>query len=353
MYRYLLDHSHYSELYDRTTVEECRRWASEKFPDSLKEKIDSGEFKSEELEHVHAVGTRLYIYYLTANRAAEKSDTIQGWMKRDRERDDQLTNAEEPQNIRCRGCGMPLRDCISRDLMSDTNGKEAVLFMFECGKCAKRGAFWQDGTEWEYCPKCVECGAETAVDHAEKDRTIVTTYSCSRCGHVESDIMDLDEENIRQEEMADPEFEADRKKYCISELEGKEILRRADELKEFMDRWKEPELREAVEKIRTLTVVELQALLDPLLQKAGYVKFEFGKPDIRKDVVVEFSLQDAKPGREAYDSHQRLKKLLKEALEETNWRLMSDGIQYHLGCLDGRLRGVEGEENLRKLVIKP
>jgi hypothetical protein len=29
---------------------------------------------------------------------------------------------------------------------------------------------------------------------------------------------------------------------------------------------------------------------------------------------------------------------------------MSDGVNYHLGYLQGRLKGVEGEENLRKLI---
>lgn len=29
---------------------------------------------------------------------------------------------------------------------------------------------------------------------------------------------------------------------------------------------------------------------------------------------------------------------------------MSDGVAYRLGFLQGRLRGVEGEENLRKLL---
>lgn len=31
---------------------------------------------------------------------------------------------------------------------------------------------------------------------------------------------------------------------------------------------------------------------------------------------------------------------------------MSDGINYRLGYLQGRLKGVEGEENIRKLIEK-
>ncbi len=32
-------------------------------------------------------------------------------------------------------------------------------------------------------------------------------------------------------------------------------------------------------------------------------------------------------------------------MRETNWRLMSDGISYRLGYLNGRLRAYEGEED--------
>jgi hypothetical protein len=109
-------------------------------------------------------------------------------------------------------------------------------------------------------------------------------------------------------------------------------------------------LYDAIAKIKKLTIFELQKLLDPILEKAGYVKLEFEKPEMQKDVILGFGLQDSKPGRSEWDSVHELQKLLKKALEGTNWRLMSDGVRYRLGFLTGRLRGVEGEENLKKLV---
>lgn len=45
-------------------------------------------------------------------------------------------------------------------------------------------------------------------------------------------------------------------------------------------------------------------------------------------------------------------KLIKTALSDTNWRLMSDGVSYRLGMLEGRLRAYEREEDLLKLVEK-
>ena len=51
-----------------------------------------------------------------------------------------------------------------------------------------------------------------------------------------------------------------------------------------------------------------------------------------------------------YDSRKKLSKLIKTALAETSWRLMSEGISYRLGVLTGRIRVYEGEEDLLKLV---
>jgi len=45
-----------------------------------------------------------------------------------------------------------------------------------------------------------------------------------------------------------------------------------------------------------------------------------------------------------------LKKLVDRALSDTNWRLMSDGISYRLGYLNGRLRAYEREDDLKTLV---
>ncbi|HET7320221.1 MAG TPA: hypothetical protein VFI84_01380, partial [Candidatus Saccharimonadales bacterium] len=51
-----------------------------------------------------------------------------------------------------------------------------------------------------------------------------------------------------------------------------------------------------------------------------------------------------------YTSRYTLKKTIQKALTDTNWRLMSDGISYRLGYLNGRLRAYEKEEDLVELV---
>jgi hypothetical protein len=71
-----------------------------------------------------------------------------------------------------------------------------------------------------------------------------------------------------------------------------------------------------------------------------------------KIITIEFSVQDQQVDRKEYNSIHDLQKLLNDNLKGTNWRLMSDGISYRLGLLKGKLKGVEGQENLRELITK-
>lgn len=89
-----------------------------------------------------------------------------------------------------------------------------------------------------------------------------------------------------------------------------------------------------------------------MLEKAGYIDFGLDKPEIGKAVYVGFNCLDAKSDRSDYDSRKHLKKIVDETLENTNWRLMSDGISYRLGYLNGRVRAYEHEEELKQLVMK-
>jgi hypothetical protein len=76
----------------------------------------------------------------------------------------------------------------------------------------------------------------------------------------------------------------------------------------------------------------------------------FDRPEIDKYIIVPFTVQDEDSARKDYDSERVLKRILKKVLEGTNWRLMSDGVDYRLGYLSGRLKGYEHESDLLDLV---
>ncbi|MFA5871425.1 MAG: hypothetical protein WC858_01770 [Parcubacteria group bacterium] len=353
--RYLRDHIYYDELYDKFTIQECQYWGKckEEYEQKIKTELDP---KKKLKHHAGKLATELGLYVIKGERYANKSETIRKWMDRDKAKDEKLENAVEPRGIRCLQCSSPDMICPSRNFMNDPGGKEEVLFMFRCDKCDKRRAYWENGKEWEHKPSlCSKCNAEMQHSSSRKGEIITTVYSCSQCGNKEKDTFDLSV----KEEPIDPNFEMNRKKYCLSNKEGSEYISQKEgmeSMKHLVDGWEDKKknkaLYDAIAKIKKLTIFELQGLLNPILEKAGYVKLELEKPELQKDVVLGFSVQDSKSGRSEWDSVHELQKLFKKALEGTNWRLMSDGVRYRLGFLQGRLKGVEGEENLRRLIEK-
>ncbi|MFA6485727.1 MAG: hypothetical protein WCV59_05610 [Parcubacteria group bacterium] len=351
---YIKDDSYYSELYDRFTIEECERWErKEKVPIENPETEKDVKKQKEIIANNFAVAFGLR--FVKGERYLQKEETVRQWMERDRAKDEKLENAVEPKGVRCLGCSSPDMKCISRDLMTDSHNEESVLFMFQCGRCGRKRAYWENGVEWKARPNpCPKCGAEMDSERSSKGDIIKTIYSCPSCQHTEIDSMNI---GVKKDTI-DSDFETKRKKYCLSEEEGKEYASAKitmEQVSSFMKRWKEKEenkdLYNEIENTKKLTILELQKILDPVIENAGYAKLEFEKPDLQKDVILGFGLQDEKSGRNDRESVHELEKLIKKALEDTNWRLMSDGVNYRLGFLTGRLRGVEGEDNLKRLIL--
>lgn len=355
MHQYLKEHIYYSELYDKFTIQECQFWDKRKEEYERKIKTERDPKKMEK-HHAGKLAVDLGLYFVKGERYTKKSGIIHKWMDEDKAKDEKLENATEPRNIRCLQCSSPEMTCTSRHFMNDSSSKEEVLFMFQCDRCNKRRSYWENGKEWERKPTlCSKCKAEMQHTSSQKGEIITTIYSCPKCGNKETDVFDM----AVKEKPADPNLKMNRKKYCLSEKEGMEYISQKEgmaEIQRMMDEAKERKknkaLYNAIAKIKKLTVFELQKLLDPILEKAGYVRLEFEKPDLQKDVVLGFGLQDSKSGRSEWDSIHELQKLLKKSLEGTNWRLMSDGVRYRLGFLQGRLRGIEDEEGLKKIAQK-
>ncbi len=240
------------------------------------------------------------MYFLKGERYPDKEKTIQEWMERDSAMDKKLENATEPCGVCCINCSSSKMKCVSRDLMNYINGKDEVVFMFECEKCGKRRACWENGKEWESKPNpCSKCNAELGSVYTKKNNTIKTVYFCSKCEYKDVEILDL---VVGQKEGdVDPNFEANRIEYCLSIADGLEYSAqrgRMDALKDLVGDWEEKnknkELYDVIEKIRELTIIELEKLLVPILDKAGYVKLQLLNPEIEKDVVISFGIYDRK-----------------------------------------------------------
>lgn len=353
MTKHLKSKQEYIDRYDRMVVEDCR-WR-ENFHKNYKDEEYSDKMPS-------GIGliSKIALYYdlllTTVDWYQKKEKVIKEWMNDDERKDNLLEHARPPENIRCLMCRSltTVTDKILYDI--DKDKEYRVLFIYDCLKgCKSRRCFYDNGEEYLIkpvpCPQCQSALKRTS--ERVEDKKIVTINTCQKCPYTEKDEIDL----TVKEETPDPDYEKDRARFCLNEEAAKKPLEekwRLEQMGRLVESWKEREkhkdIYDAVAKIKKLTIAELQNLLNPIIQKAQYIKFEFGKPEIQRDVVIEFSLQDAKQGRSEYDSKRELQKLINSLLTGTNWHLMSQGVSYRLGFLSGKLRGTEGEENLAKLV---
>jgi len=280
-------------------------------------------------------------------------------MFRDQAKDDQIANARLKLEPTCQNCGKTGLRITDKILLhrGSIDDPEEVIFMLKCPNCTKGMACWSDGEILEkkktYCPKC---HAEMKEKSSDKPKVITTTYTCPSCKHTYKEKLELNHDK----DEPDPDYEADRTIYCLHDDKYREELRdssrRYAEMarlgKELKDKDDNKHIYDAIKELKKPKIAELKELLAPKLEKSGYIEFSLDKPEMGKDVIIGFNCLDSKNDRDDYDSQKNLKKLIDKILLDTNWRLMSDGISYRLGYLNGRLKAYESEKDIKGLVIK-
>lgn len=349
--KHLKDKIYYSDLYDSITVSRCRMSEDA----VLNQDMSKYEGEDKDKKHAQYVVHQLTLYYECAERYMRKPETIREWMERDRCRDEHEENAIAPRGVRCLKCGSGMSSTSKHlDIKDDS---ERVLFFYDCpNKCLPRRAFYEDNEEYITKPHlCPKCQHEVSSNDERNGEVVTITYSCANCGYKEIETLDLH----TKEEKPDEHYEEDRKRFCFDKEKGDKAVEEYHRLmemgrlaKEWEERDKNKDLYDAVAKIKKLPFGEVQKILAPVFEAAGYTNLQFQPPQMTKDVVVGFTAVDSKEGRDEYTSKKDLKNALQEALEGSNWRLMSEGIEYRLGFVSGRIRGLESEEDLLKLVQK-
>ncbi|KKQ45972.1 MAG: hypothetical protein US63_C0008G0010 [Candidatus Moranbacteria bacterium GW2011_GWC2_37_8] len=350
--KFLKSKEYYNNLYDKFTVEECRRMEK-----NISE-VDFAKYKDKELLKDEEVGFRKYLndvslYFIKGERYSKKAEKIIKWMDKDKERDEKLVNAVEPENVRC-VCGSRM-ELTMRNLMTGLD-VDRVLFLFRCPNCRKGRGIYDDGEEHVSSnEKCKKCGGKNEVTDTRKGDIITMRMKCLVCGNEGNDTLDI---GIKKtEELVDENFEKDKERFCISDKEGYEYLdyrRNMDELGKIIEKEKEKESQKEVydqlKNLKRLTIVDLENTLAKQLEKNEYIKLELLNPEIGKDMIVPFTARDAKSDRVEYDSKHGLRKLIDKILFDTNWRLMSEGIYYRMGFLSGKLKAIENEDDLVLLI---
>lgn len=352
MENFLKNRTYYADLYDKFTVDECRRvekhFQEVKFP----------KYKGKRLLEVEEGNARktfceVYLYFVKGGRYAKKDEKIKEWMDRDKERDVKLANAIEPEIVRC-SCGSRM-ELTMKTLMTGLD-VDRVLFLFRCPSCRKGRGIYNNGEE-HVSPheRCDKCGGKNEIKDSRKGDIITTRMKCMECGYEKTDTLDMKIE--KTEEVVDENFERDRERFCLSSKEGFDYLdyrRNMEELNKIMKKEEEKkahkEVYDQLKNLKQLTINDLENTLSIALKKEGYIKLELLNPEIGKDMIVPFTARDAKSDRVEYDSRHGLRKLIDKILFDTNWRLMSDGIYYRMGFLSGKLKAIENEDDLVELI---
>lgn len=362
--KYLEDKQHYIDRYDLLTIKDCIYWTRSMF-DNLPKMMKAPslqEIPEKKRETDYRRMMNMVIHSKKVERFKNKKEVIEKWMKDDEEKQNKLDNTQ-PDEIYCHECSV-LMDVLDKSLHDPLDEPMRVLFIYKCPRCKGKQAHYDDGEKFKKKPTlCEKCGSEVDIDLKINKKTDVTTWT-HKCRGCDYKLVEKDDHKKWEKEQKDKKaYEKKllvkfKDEYCFNKKEGFEAVLHAEQVKNLVDGWKEEDkkkkdpLYQKVRSFKTLKVIEVNKLLKKALAKQGYSGLEFEKPEMGRFVAVPFVVQDSKIDREEYDSKQVLKKLVIKTLENTNWRLMSDGISYRIGYLSGRLRCYEEEEDLVSITKK-
>jgi len=345
--QYLLDEQHYINRYDLHTIEECLDTVKT-FQNIYQKSLASKEIKDiSQEDKLHDANLMLHrtLFAIKGKRYEKKKETIQKWMEEDKLKQDRQDYTPTPEEVVCPLCSGSMSFNFSKHLdYSYDSPIIRMMFLFKCSKCEKQQWIYDDGeicvSKPDLCPKCKE---EIDIKATRKGKVITWKHKCKTCGYSKTEVDDLGKKDKewektqaewkKKEEEGKKILEKYREEYCLSEKDGIEHVETLEALEVGHEVYEEEKQKyddkayQVAVNLKRLTVLEIEKLLSEKLEKEKYVKFTLNKPDMGRFVTIPFNVLDANSTRNPNTSEATLKRLLKDTLEDTNWRLMSDGIQ--------------------------
>jgi hypothetical protein len=358
--QYLKEEQYYNDLYDLITIKDCLDSIAFWRKAYQDKKSDKSASEDDKLK-AYSIGLNLDLFQLKGERCINRQQHIREMIDKDKQKQEFYDNATEPSSVYCQTCGRQLYSDF-KILEDYTDKPMRVLFYFPCKTCKKKRGFYNTGEEHISKPElCQKCGYEIKTSYKEKGKVVTTIRKCTHCNFSETEVEDFGKQSKEWEKKQAEDrllLEKYRSQFCLSEKEGQEYVVSKENIKqmakmvdEFNQKQADPAYQKA-KKLKKLSVVELEKLLVEALEKEKFIKLSLDKPEIGQHVIIPFTVQDANSSRKDHESTGTLQKIIRKLLDETNWRLMSEGTTYRLGYIYGRLKGYEREEDLANLVRK-
>lgn len=356
--QYLYPESHYIDRYDLHTIEKCLDLYNSLWDGMMEHRSEKKDMTDDEFNHEVNKCVSLYINTINGERYRHKEETVKEWMAKDQRLQDLYDNTEAP-TIRCEICSGRTK-VLTKSLERECEVDSRMMFIFECLDCGKRQINYADGTrkiiERTRCP---ECKSEVEYKAEHKGDELHTMTFCPQCSYEEVDISNhkkwLQEEAERKKSEQET-LAKYRKHFCYDYKDGQQYITTVDGIKRIIEeheaqtkKLSTPEFKKA-KALKKVKVADLTKLLAEALAKHEFINLQMDKPEISQHVVIPFTIQDEKADRSDNTSRLEAQKIIKKALEKTNWRLMSDGLSYRLGYLSGKLKGYEREDDLMRIV---
>ena len=363
MYQYLKDESYYLDRYDLHTIEECLE-IIEMFQKIYDESLTRKELKNISKHEKYKGASQMGYWHLwveEAERYKKKKETIQKWMEQDQIEQEKYDATPEPKDIYCPSCKSVMHSTTTKHMEDFLDKPLRVMFLFRCVKCKKQEWIYENGDIHISKPQlCLKCSKEIKTTYTKKGKVITWIKKCSSCGYTETKIDDFEKSDAEWKKKEQEEkklLEKHRKVFCLTDEVGQKYLENIEAMKYANEVFQEEKQKydntayQQITQVKKLSVVELEKLLSELLEKEKYIKLSFDRPEMERFVFVPFTIQDANSSRRENISISNLQKIIKDALENTNWRLTNE-VAYRLGYVSGKLKGYEQEEDLMELYGK-
>jgi rubrerythrin len=122
---------------------------------------------------------------ITEDRAKRKQEAVAKWKEEAKKKDQRVLSTKPFENIKCSVCTIIMFYKWSTLYEEPKDTTSRVLFFYECPKCSKRDAIFEDGQLWvsqgtNNCPIC-KSKRETTLTQDKAGKNFII-YECKQCG---------------------------------------------------------------------------------------------------------------------------------------------------------------------------